>query len=556
MARTKRNLNSTQREIAVTWRYALYARKSSDEKDSRSIQNQLALLRRQIQTIAAANPSHHYVCGGEFVDEDKTGTDSNRPNFQKLLLKIQNGEINMLLVTDFSRLSRNTSESLMYIQDFFVRHNTRFVSLELVKIDTYFEAEKIDGLEIQMQSMINESHPRDTSIKVRQRFAAKRTDGEFIGAFAPYGYKKRADDFHRFEIDKEAADVVRLIYKWFLEGFSKTGIAKRLNKQGVLTPAAYKRAKGFRFKAPNAFKNNIAPLWGYSSVHTILNNQMYVGDMVQGRYKIKSYRVHEQVHMPKEDWFIKPDMHPPIVTRENFEKVQQLQKKDTRTAPKKNKVHLFSGYLECADCGRAVIRTKAGKYVYYVCSTYKNYSKTACSKHSIRHDKLYGAVLCALQQQISAIDTGKIIAAVNAAPVINIEKQQLETNIYTQQESLKKLKNYSKNLFLSWQDGIIDKEEFLTLHEDFENQKKQIEKTVSSLQKNVKKLCDNSVQTEPFLNYFLKHQNIKEITRELLATCIDKIYIYENSAIEIVFQFSDTIEEAANSFDSYGQSLQ
>lgn len=168
---------------------------------------------------------------------------------------------------------------------------------------------------------------------------------------APYGYKKDPNDKNSLLVDEEAAEVVKSIYHWFVnEGYSKMGIAKRLNQMGEPNPEAYKKKKGFKYNNPNSDKND--GLWSASTIARILQNEVYTGVMVQGRNRVISYKVHKQINVPEEEWFVVPNTHEAIIDRETFEKAQALHKRDTRTAPGKQEVYLMSGFVRCADCKR------------------------------------------------------------------------------------------------------------------------------------------------------------------------------------------------------------
>ena len=208
----------------------------------------------------------------------------------------------------------------------------------------------------------------------------------------------------------------------FLSGMNKRGITYYLNDHGVLCPTAYKKQQGLKYNAPNAQSN---PMWSTITIDTILKNRVYVGDMVQGRQRVKSYKIHIQERVPEEEWFIVENTHEAIIDRETFDKVQGLLKRDTRTSPKEKQLYLFSGFLKCADCGRAMSRIASkGIYIYYQCGTYKSLSKKACTMHSIKSDRLEAGVLFAIQQQVHlAVAYSELVSRINSAP---LKKKQVK----------------------------------------------------------------------------------------------------------------------------------
>lgn len=230
-------------------------------------------------------------------------------------------------------------------------------------------------------------------------------------------------------------------------------------------------------------------------IHSILTNPNYTGDLAQGRSRVKSYKVHEVESVPREEWVEVAGTHEAIIDYETFDKVQALLQRDTRTSPKGREVHLFSGFLKCADCGRAITRSVGNNNnVYYACSTYKNRSRTACTMHSIKHNRLEAAVLFAVQQQVHlAVSYSEMIARINTAPVKKSQSIRLEELIASKERELA-----------------------------------------------------NGVKSEhPALVAFTKHQNIDQLSRELLVELIDHIKVYENGNISVRFKFSDEFRRIA-----------
>lgn len=298
-----------------------------------------------------------------------------------MLADVYSGKINCVIVKDLSRLSRNYTDAGNLIENLFVRLNIRFISLA-EGVDSYRNPDSVSNIIVPITNVMNDQYCYQTSKKIRQVFDMKRRNGEFIGSYAPYGYIKDPQDKHALLVDPEAAEVVKSIFSMFLSGKNKRGITLYLNDHGIPCPTAYKQSQGLKYNAPNAQGN---PMWSTITIDTILKNRVYVGDMVQGRQRVKSYKIHIQERVPEEEWFIVENTHEAIIDRETFDKVQGLLKRDTRTAPKQKQLYLFSGFLKCADCGRAMSRIASkGVYVYYQCGTYKSLSRTACTMHSIK----------------------------------------------------------------------------------------------------------------------------------------------------------------------------
>ena len=464
-----------RREAAQTvWRAAIYIRLSREDgnDESYSVTNQRQRLAAYFETLLAGGAME---LAGFYIDDGSSGTDSDRESFQRMLADIDAGRVNCVIVKDLSRLSRNDWECKRYLQHLFVVKNVRFISLELPRLDSFKNPDEVYDLGVSIQSMYNENHCRETSIKVRGTFDSKRERGEFIGAFAPFGYSKDPADRHRLIADKEAAPVVRDIFRWFVhEGMSKTGIVKRLTASGVPCPAEYKRQCGLHYQNPHLSDR---PVWGVNTVTGILKNRVYLGDMVQGRQKVKSYKVHTRVAVPQEDWFVREGTHEAIVDAALFALAQDLMQRDTRSPPAQGRVYPFSGFLRCADCGKAMVRRSARQQVYYACRTHV--TTGLCSRHSIRHDRLEGAVLAALQTQVSLIDNlDALIESIQAAPAAPARRGSPE-NARRQLERANALRT---GLYTDWKNGDITREEYHRMKREFEEKEEKARQALAALE--------------------------------------------------------------------------
>ena len=266
------------------------------------------------------------------------------------------------------------------------------------------------------------------------------------------------------------------------------------------------------------------------------------GDMVQGRYRMKSYKVHVQEVVPEDEWYIVENTHEAIIDRETFEKVQRLLIRDTRTGPQQKKLYLFSGFLKCADCGKAMTRSKVGNVVYYYCHTYKDQSKTAYTKHTIKHDRLEAAVLYAIQQQVYlAVDYTKTIERINRAPLVKSQSKKLMDAIEQKERELSKITRYKQAIYQDWKDGEISHSDYRHMKEDYARQAEALEEVIGKLRAEQAEL-ENGIDTEnPFLAAFRQYQNIDKLTRDILIELVDQIKIHEGGYISIVFRFADEL---------------
>jgi DNA invertase Pin-like site-specific DNA recombinase len=530
-------LSKTQR-----WDLGEYVRLSKEdaqkvrknEDDSNSIKNQLRIL-----------DEYHRNNNGEFssvtryVDDGYTGTDTNREGFQRLLSDIHNGLINCVIVKDLSRLSRNYTDAGALIDNLFVQMNVRFISLH-ERIDSHKDPHSVSSLIVPITNVMNDQYCYQTSRKIRDVFDYKRRNGEFIGSFAPFGYAKDPQDTHRLIVDGEAAGVVRQIYTMFLDGMSKHGITQRLNAQGVISPAEYKRRNGVKYVGKST---GFDPLWTAPGVDGILRNQVYTGDMVQGRHRKKSYKIHVVEKVAQEEWFIVENTHEAIISREVYGRAQEILKRDTRTAPKKNQLYLFSGFLKCADCGKAMARSEVKGNVYYRCTTYASQSKTACTIHSIKHYNLEAAVLYALQKHIHlAASYSALVAMINSAPERKSQAAKMNMAVLAREKELAKIVRYKQSVYEDWKDGEISREDYRNMANDYEEQAGRLREVISNLKAERDKV-ENGIDTDnPFLATFRKHEGIDKLTREILVELVDHVRVYDGGDVAVRFKYGSDLQ--------------
>ena len=524
------------------WRLGEYIRLSKEDlkkgkDDSNSVKNQRDLLNDFYQKHI-----EEFESVSEYVDDGHTGTDANRENFQRLLADVMSGKINCVVVKDLSRFARNYSDAGSLIDNLFVQMGVRFISLA-ENVDSFTNPDSVSNIIVPITNVMNDNYCYQTSKKIRQVFDYKRRNGQYIGAFAPYGYIKHPKDKHKLVVDPDAAETVKLIFSLFLQGTSKRAIALHLNEHGVPSPSAYKLLKGL----PVSTRGYDEPMWGGRMIHAILTNPTYTGDLAQGRSRVKSYKVHQIETVPREEWVEVAGTHEAIIDYETFDKVQALLKRDTRTSPEGRKVHLFSGFLKCADCGRAVTRcVSKNNHVYYACSTYKNRSRTACTMHSIKHERLEAAVLFGIQYQIHlAVSYSEAITRINSAPTKKSQSFRLDELIATKEKELAKITRYKQSLYQDWKDGEITQQDYRNMKADYERQIAALSDVLERLTAERAELANGVDNEHPALVAFMKYQNIDKLTREALIDLVDHIKVYENGNISVKCKFADEFRKIA-----------
>ena len=545
MARIRRSVQASK---TVSWKVALYIRLSKEDgnDESLSVANQRKILLEYIQKYF----EDEYVVVDMYIDDGKTGTDVNRPDFMRMEQDIKDGKVNCVIVKSLARAFRNLGDQQKYLEEFFPLHGVRFINIGTPLIDTYKGTRM--GLEVPIHGMFNEQFAASTSEEVRKTFNTKRREGEFIGAFAPYGYKKHPENKNRLIIDEEAAAVVRDIFSWFLYGIehrcngkggsmSASGIARELNERSIPCPSAYKKQQGFNYKNPhNRFKECY---WAGTAIARILRNKMYTGCMVQGKHRVISYKVHKQICTPEEEWFIVPNTHEAIIPQDLFDEVQRRLERDTRTAPGKKELHLFSGFLKCADCGRSLHRKTSKDIVYYFCRT-PQLAEGACTKRTIREDVLEKAVLRAFQIQIALMDDlASVIDDINKAPRIGNQSNRLLAMLKNHEDEQLRLTRISDSLYMDWKNGDIQKDEYLRIKSDIAGRLDELRTAVDKIREDCNMIASAASSDAPYFIEFQKFGNIQSLKRDILVELLDSIQLHKNGELKIRFNFAENKEK-------------
>lgn len=524
------------------WNAAVYVRLSKEDGDkieSDSITSQKDILSEFVNHKDDINISDFYI------DDGWSGANFERPAFSRMMSDIYAKKVDCVIVKDLSRFGRNYADSSRYIDDIFVKLNIRFIALNS-GVDTISKHTNpaTQCITVGIQNVINESYIANTSVSIRGALDINRKQGKFIGSFATYGYFKDPDDHHKLVIDDEAAEVVRTIFKWFIEGKSVIGITKNLNALGIPNPSEYKRQKGFNYKHTN--KNNDG-LWCDSTVRRMLRNQMYIGNMVQGKNTNLSYKIKKCRAKPKEEWIIVEGTHEPIIDKETFKKAQSLFNRNTRTSPKKTEVDLFSGFVKCADCHRAMSKKvnnhAYGIYKYYRCVTASKKSKTACSPHSIRIDVLEKTVLSSIQNMIdTAVELEKILDKINKQAVKNgdtLTKKALD-KLKSNRENIKKM---SLDLYPDYKANIITLDEYEALKENMASKIADLDIKIAEYEKTIETEKSTQINQSDFIKKFTQFGKIDKLTRPILCELVDSILVHKNGDITINFKFMDVYEQ-------------
>lgn len=514
---------------------ALYIRLShedGDRSESLSVSNQKQKLTDFINNMPDT-PSYKF-----YVDDGFSGTTFDRPGFNKLINDIYKGFISCIIVKDLSRLGRNSPKTSYFVHDFFPEHKIRFIAIDDNIDKDYIDFDTSDDMIIDIKNMFNGFYPRDISKKVRSTFRTKQINGQFIGAFACYGYKKSPDDHNRLIIDPTAAAVVKKIYTLYLAGTGQNTIAKLLNKDNIPCPSEYKKLQGLNYK--NGNKLTHTTYWTYSSIRNILKNEMYTGCMIQNK-SFRSLCSKNASPLPKDKWIIVPDTHEPIIDKVLFNRVQALLASNVRQTGLTHNIHMLAGLIKCGDCGRAMVKTSKNGRNIFVCGSYNRYGKNKCSSHRIAESTIlkiladdFNNILKRtdnlehiLQKELTFINKNSHDIKIDEHILYKINKLEQKKRIY--------LEDLNENL--------LNKEEYDTFIErcnfQINNLKKELDKS-SAIPKNGN--IDNTVfhshNNSSVINELLQKNMISSPDRVIITQMVNCIYIYENNVIKIIYNFN------------------
>lgn len=525
-------MQNTQNKIWNTTLYLRLSRDDGDKEESNSITGQRELLR---DYISQRPEFREYAVR---VDDGFSGSTFERPSFQKMIEDVKAGRTDCIIVKDLSRFGRNYLDAGEYIEKIFPFLGVRFIAVN-DNYDSLGDKKASDDLIIPFKNLINEAYCRDISVKIRSQLEIKRKNGQFLGSFAAFGYLKDDQDKNRLVVDQYAADIVRDIFKWKLEGVSPQDIADALNKLGVLSPMEYKRSLGMKFTT--SFKTNAKAAWSAGTVIRILKNPIYTGVLVQGKETTPSYKVHKRITKDESEWTVIADSHEAIISKIDFDSVQKVLKCDTRRSPDGKAVGLFSGMIFCSDCGASMVRktVPAGekKYVYYVCSAHKQ--DKSCSPHRMRDVALEEIVLDSVKQHISeVIDMSELLTITDTAPLRTAQAQKVQRQLDKKHEEYEKLQKLLMSLYENLADGIIDREEYTRLKASFTTRADEAEKQMDALRETLTDIQNHGAENA-WMNEFVKRKGLTSLDRAVVVALIDKILIHSNDTVEIIYRWQD-----------------
>ena len=515
---------------------SLYLRLSKeDEKvgESESISNQKSLL------MDFVNNNEDLNIVSIKIDDGYSGKDFERPAFKELMEDIRNRKVDCIVVKDFSRFGRDFIEVGKFLEEIFPFMNVRFISVN-DNYDSFKNKDSYDNLIVPFKNLINDSYLRDISLKVKSSLNSKRKRGEYVGVAPVYGYLKDPNNKNKIIVDEIAANVVRDIFKYRLEGLSINKISDKLNKDGILSPMEYKKSLGIIVST--SFKRKEKALWTAKAIYRILQNPIYIGTLEQRKTTKPNFKINKYVKVPKEEQIIIENNHQPIIGKELFQNIQRLMKLDTRISPYKETVYLLSGYLYCGECGCNLIYknngTKEKPYYYYLCINGKNNKK--CLGASVRVDNLEEIVFLDIKRHIETIvNIDSILNTIDFSSYTLKEINKIKEQIKLQKEEIHKNKLFKLKVYEDFKNNIITNEEYIQFNMSYTSKIDKGNKALDKFENEILELEKGAKNNQQFLQYFKKYENIQFLTRELVVNLIEQIKVFKNKDIEIHYRYKN-----------------
>lgn len=512
----------------MDYHVALYIRLSKEDESegpSQSVTNQRSMLEEFVE-------QHRLSVYDVYTDDGWSGTNFDRPDFQRMIADIEAKKVNMVITKDLSRLGRDYIMTGHYMERYFPEHRVRYISL-LDGIDTGVDSSANDITPF--RAIMNDMYAKDISKKIKSVKRDKQRKGQFIGGKPVYGYKMHPTEKNKIIIDEEVAPIVRRIFAMALDGVSCRQIAAMLNEEGVPTPATY---CGWNMGR----KGPYAGLWSSERISDMLQNETYIGNMVQGRSVKISYKSKKCLKQDRENWVVVEGTHEPLVDRETFQKVRMLvnSRKHTRS---RTYDFLLKGLIFCHECGYplAVLNRKNARgedVLYFVCRTYQRFTKAGvCTCHSIKEQVVTEAVVNKVREVCEHyLAPGQLLPAAQAAVEAARKGERQEDEIQTLQNKISSLTSSLDKMYMDRLSGLLSEEDFQRIYQRLKMERSALEEKRKDLEEQQEAPVPVEVKARELVKRFL---DSADTNRELLVSLIERIELTEDKRIIIKFRFRE-----------------
>lgn len=517
--------------------YMRLSREDGDKEESSSVTNQREMLKRYV------SEQENFFIVKEYVDDGYTGTNFDRPGFKQMIEDIEAGIIDTVITKDLSRLGRERLGVGHYTEIYFPEHNVRYIAL-LDNIDTYFDAGMNDMAPF--KGVINDMYVRDISKKIRSSLIERKKAGNFLGVTAPYGYQKDPNNKFHLIINEKEAEVVKRVFRLYLEGNGLTRIAQILTKDGIPVPGESRDIGKTRRTA-------LYSSWKQTTIRRILDNRVYLGELVQFKRRKINYKSKRRITVPEEERYICRGTHEAIINEESFNAVQNILKKNKSFKGTKHD-YLFKGLLFCSECGARLNVTysnyalkKYGEYRYTtICYSYSRLYSNICTRHSNSIPELEEVLIKHIKEVCSRYINenlqDELINMAKKQKQLELKQISNEKRLETLEQKISDIGLYIKNLYMDKVKGVVSENDYISLVADFTKDRDNLIKEKEELIKiinNQKPQIDETAKIEKLAKEFL---SLEKPTKQLLNELIEKITISEKKEINIYFKFNELNE--------------
>ena len=517
--------------------YIRLSREDGDKEESSSVTNQREILKRYV------SEQQNFFIVKEYVDDGWTGTNFDRPKFKEMIADIEAGIIDTVITKDLSRLGRERLGVGHYTEIYFPEHNVRYIAL-LDNIDTYIDSGMNDMAPF--KGVINDMYVRDISKKIRSSLIERKKAGNFLGVTAPYGYQKDPNNKFHLVINEKEAEVVKRVFRLYLEGNGLTKIAQILTKDGVPVPGESRNIGKTR-------KTALYSSWKQTTIRRLLDNRVYLGELVQFKRRKINYKSKRRITVPEEERYICKGTHEAIIDEEDFNTVQNILKKNKSFKGTKHD-YLFKGLLYCAECGARLNITysnyalkKYGEYRYTtICYSYSRLYSDICTRHSNSIPELEEVLIKHIKEICSRYINenlqDELISMAKKQRQLELKQITNEKKLETISQKISDIGLYIKNLYMDKVKGVVSENDYISLVSDFtkdrDNLIKEKEELITIIN-NQKPQIDETAKIEKLAKEFIA---LEKPTKQLLNELIEKITISENKEINIYFKFNELNE--------------
>ena len=542
MARTSRkNGQEVSVPVQPMFKTAVYARLSSEDRETLSLENQILMVQKYIEQMPELT-----FCG-VFSDNGLTGTNFNRPGFENLMDEVRFGNINCIVVKDLSRFGRDYVEAGNFIEIIFPRLGVRFISMgdNYDSFDPRCQGESMNI--IALKNMINAFYAKDISAKIKASYVVKRQNGDFTGKCPPFGYVKSPESVNKLIVDEESAEIVRLIFKLKLDGMKVHHIGRYLSQQNIPTPGHYRYIKGIhkeeRYKNPQAWDNSV--------IKDILESVVYLGHLASGKTTINANGRH--VSVPKEQWVIVKHTHKAIISQAEFDAVQEQLRQLSEKQQSKNRhtdhdelpENLLARIAFCMDCGRAyrrvasLMRDRRRYRITYICVKCNENNPKYTYRH-FKQSNLYDAIYASIRMEID-LCVNQINGYMKncASNGVRKRKNEIDSNIGRIQKRIDRFPVLKLDLYNDYRSKLLNESEYKLLSVQYENEKIALEAELEKLTTEKEKLQPEYISGNKWVTLLGRFIEARELSREMLTALVERIEVSGDLRIEITYRFND-----------------